>query len=139
MTDGTQSQPIIDRAYRLTLEINAAVVKLPRHQRPGLGRRMKEAAFDLIAALVKARYLRVGQGRGAQPRLSYQFAINKELTLDFSSVTAGQDGARPETSADELLRRTVQNDSRGRTHAGRLAEERRITNGRGSGAGGGVP
>jgi hypothetical protein len=59
MTDGTQSQPIIDRAYRLTLEINAAVVKLPRHQRPGLGRRMKEAAFDLIAALVKARYLRV--------------------------------------------------------------------------------
>ena len=58
MTDGNKSLPIIDLAYRLTLELNQAVVKLPRHQRPGLGRRMEEAAFDLLAALVKARYLK---------------------------------------------------------------------------------
>ena len=34
------------------------VVKLPRHQRPGLRRRLEEAAFDLLTALVKARYLK---------------------------------------------------------------------------------
>ena len=58
MSDGNKSLPIIDLAYRLTLENNHAVFKLPRHQRPGMGRRLEEAAFDLLAALVKARYLR---------------------------------------------------------------------------------
>ena len=53
-----KSLPIIEAAYRLALDTNQAVVKLPRHQRPGLGRRMEAAAFDLLAALVKARYLR---------------------------------------------------------------------------------
>ncbi len=33
------------------------MVKFPRHQRPGLGRRMEEASFDLLSSLVKARYL----------------------------------------------------------------------------------
>ena len=55
---GRKSLPIIDAAYNLALEINQAVIKFPRHQRPGLGRRMEEAAFDLVAALVKARYLK---------------------------------------------------------------------------------
>ena len=64
VTDGNKSLPILDMAYRLTLEINQeiklfmrerqAVVELSRHQRPGLGRRLEEAAFDLLAALVKA-------------------------------------------------------------------------------------
>jgi hypothetical protein len=45
-------------AYRLTLEINQAMVKLPQRQRPGLGRRLEESAFDLPAALVKVRFLR---------------------------------------------------------------------------------
>jgi hypothetical protein len=36
MTDGNKSLPIFDLTYRLTLKINQAVVKLPRHQRPGL-------------------------------------------------------------------------------------------------------
>ena len=58
MTDGNKSLPIIDPASRLTLEINQTVVKLPRRQRPGLGRRLEESAFDLLAAMVKARYLR---------------------------------------------------------------------------------
>jgi hypothetical protein len=58
MTDGNKSLPIIDLAYRLMLEINQAVVKLPRHQRPGMGRWLEEAAFDLLAARVKERYLR---------------------------------------------------------------------------------
>ena len=54
---GSKSLPVIDLAYRLTLEINRAVIKFPRHQRPGLGRRMEAAAFDLLTALLKARYL----------------------------------------------------------------------------------
>ncbi len=49
--------PIIDAAYRLAIEINQAVVKYPRHQRPGLGRRMEEAALDLLELLVEAQYL----------------------------------------------------------------------------------
>jgi hypothetical protein len=40
MTDGNKSLPIFDPAYRLTLEINQAVVKLPQHQRPGLEDRL---------------------------------------------------------------------------------------------------
>jgi len=55
---GRKSLPIIDAAYNLALEINRAVIKFPRHQRPGLGRRMEEAAFELLASLVKARYLK---------------------------------------------------------------------------------
>ena len=53
-----KSLPIIDAAYNLALEINQAVIKFPRHQRPGLGRRMEEASFELLASLVKARYLK---------------------------------------------------------------------------------
>jgi len=52
-----KSLPIIEAAYSLALDTNRAVVKFPRHQRPGLGRRLEEAAFELLAALVKARYL----------------------------------------------------------------------------------
>lgn len=41
-----KSLPIIDMAYELVLQINRVVVRFPRHQRLGLGRRMEEAAFD---------------------------------------------------------------------------------------------
>ena len=62
MTD-RKSQPIIDAAYRLAIEINQAVVKYPRHQRSGLGRRMEEAALDLLELLVEAQYLNVERKR----------------------------------------------------------------------------
>jgi hypothetical protein len=68
MSDGVKSLPIIDLAYRLTLEVNQAVVKLPRRQRPGLGRRMEEAAFDLLAALVDARYVKTDAKAAALSR-----------------------------------------------------------------------
>ena len=67
---GRKSLPIIDAAYRLALEINQAVIKFPRHQRPGLGRRMEQAAFDLLAALVKARYLKTGEKAAALDQAS---------------------------------------------------------------------
>jgi hypothetical protein len=51
-----KSLPIIDLTYRLVLELNRTVGAFPRNQRPGLGRRIEEAAFDLLAALVAARY-----------------------------------------------------------------------------------
>ena len=70
---GRKSLPIIDAAYGLALEINQAVVKFPRHQRPGLGRRMEEAAFELLASLVKARYLRPR----IRPRQRFSFRLPK--------------------------------------------------------------
>lgn len=60
-----KSLPIIDLTYRLVLELNRAVGEFPRSQRPGLGRRIEEAAFDLLAALVAARY-RTGADKQAR-------------------------------------------------------------------------
>jgi hypothetical protein len=60
-----KSLPIIDLAYGLALELNRAVGDFPRNQRPGLGRRIEEAAFDLLAALVAARY-RTGADKQAR-------------------------------------------------------------------------
>ena len=48
--------PIIEAAYTLALEINKIVVKFPRHQRGGLGRRVEEAGFNLLERLARARY-----------------------------------------------------------------------------------
>lgn len=52
-----KSLPIIDAVYRMSLELNKMVVKFPRNQRPGLGRRIEEAGFNLLANLSQARYL----------------------------------------------------------------------------------
>ena len=43
------------------------MVKSPRHQQPGLGRQMEEAAFDLLAALIQARYLKADSKAMAPP------------------------------------------------------------------------
>ncbi len=52
----------IDLAYALTLELNRVVGMFPRSQRPGLGRRIEEAAFDLLAALVAWCHTQMGIG-----------------------------------------------------------------------------
>lgn len=53
-----KSLPIIDAVYRLGLELNKAVIKFPRNQRPGLGRKIEDAGFNLLAGLSQARYLK---------------------------------------------------------------------------------
>jgi len=52
-----KSLPILDVVYRLALEFNKAVIKFPRNQRPGLGRKIEDAGFNLLAGLSQARYL----------------------------------------------------------------------------------
>jgi hypothetical protein len=51
-----KSLPIIETAYRLVLELNKTVVKFPRHQRGGLGRRIEEAGVNFLETLTAARY-----------------------------------------------------------------------------------
>jgi hypothetical protein len=55
-------------ACRLTLEVKQAVVKLPQYQRPGLGRRMEEAAYDLLAGLVDAQHVKADTKAAALKR-----------------------------------------------------------------------
>ena len=55
-----KSLPIIEVAYRLALQLNKVVVKFPRHQRPGFGRRIEETAFNFLEALTAARYRGLG-------------------------------------------------------------------------------
>lgn len=64
-----KSLPIIDLAYRLVLELNRAVGEFPRNQRPGLGRRSEEAAFDLLAALARDADPTDGDGRVVAERV----------------------------------------------------------------------
>lgn len=51
------SLPIIDIAYKLAFECNKAVVKFPRHQRPGIGPRIEETALQFLDNLTRARSL----------------------------------------------------------------------------------
>jgi hypothetical protein len=81
-----KSLPIIDLTYRLVLELNRAVGEFPRNQRPGLGRRIEEAAFDLLAALVAARYR---TGADKQARLARGYAAGKVNAADIRRRLAG--------------------------------------------------
>ena len=53
----TPSLPVaVERAYDLWLWLDARVVDFPVHARQSLGRRMLDAALDVLAALLRATY-----------------------------------------------------------------------------------
>lgn len=81
-----KSLPIIDLPYRLALEVNRAVGDFPPNQQPGLGRRIEEAAFDLLAAPVAARYR---TGADKQAPLARAYAAGKVDAADIRRSLAG--------------------------------------------------
>lgn len=86
-------------AYELVLVINQVVVKFPRNQRPGLGRRMEEAAFGLLDAMVKARYQGGGDKRvtliqAAQSLDSLRLLVRMSKDLTYLPVKRYEDLAR---------------------------------------------
>ena len=78
------SLPIIDIAYKLALECNKAVIKFPRHQRPGLGRRIEKAALQFLDNLTQARYLNLPNKRVALLEASH-YLDTLRLSIRMSS------------------------------------------------------
>lgn len=54
---------VVERAYDLWLWVDARVVDFPAHARHSLGRRLRDAAIDLLALLLRATYAERESGR----------------------------------------------------------------------------
>ena len=79
MKELDKSLPILDVVYRLALELNKAVIKFPRNQRPGLGRKIEDAGFNLEENLIcLSDALRQGRYSPAAMPVKYHIASSGE-------------------------------------------------------------